>query len=439
MHADTIKASPTKRLFINILTQDVPLKPAILDLIDNSVDSYTRKKLQGKRKIELIATPEQFMIFDECGGIALDILKEQVFRFGSKVDHNLENPTLGMYGIGLKRSIFKIGKQIILETHDGVDYSIMNLNVTEWEKDDESWDIPFETEKKSLIVGQNPYTRIVINNLTDESSSKFNSDVFINELIEIIKRSYCLIMKDDIDIILNGEKIEPFELYVPEADQYKPSVTIDTYDGIEIRIICFIDPSNGTRLKNAINQRGWNFFCNNRLILANDTTELTGWKGTKDDMSALPKYHSLFNEFRGMVFLKANNPFKLPLNTSKTSLNTENENYHYVLKLMVKAARPIIEYIYEKLKKESDELEVLEQGIENQIDDDFKPQQIAIFNFDKNETFSAPKITAKVNTTVKISYSREKVDVEAIKEKLNLNTYKEVGEKTFDYYFSMEM
>jgi hypothetical protein len=331
MHSDKIKASPTKRLFINILTQDVPLRPAILDLIDNSVDSYTRKKFEERRKIELTIRPDQFIIFDDCGGIALEILKDQVFRFGSKVD-KLENPTLGMYGIGLKRSIFKLGKQIILETHDGIDYSYMDLNVTEWEKDDESWEIPFETENKLLSGDQKPYTRIVINNLTDESSSKFNSDVFINELVEVIKRTYCLIMKDNIDISLNGNKIEPFELYVPEAEHYKPSVIIDTYDGVEIKIICFIDPSKGTRLKNAINQRGWNFFCNNRLILANDTSELTGWKGTKDDMSTLPKYHSLFNEFRGMVFLKSNNPFKLPLNTSKTSLNTENENYHHVFK-----------------------------------------------------------------------------------------------------------
>jgi hypothetical protein len=106
---------------------------------------------------------------------------------------------------------------------------------------------------------------------------------------------------------------------------------------------------------------------------------------------------------------------------------------------MIKAARPIIDYVYEKLKKESEELEVIENDLAANTDTDFKPQQITIFNFNKNETFVAPKVTPKVITTVKISYSKEKVDVEAVKERLNVGTYKEVGEKTFDYYLSMEM
>lgn len=437
MHQDTIIASPTKRLFINILTQDVPLKPAILDLIDNSVDSYTRKKLKDRRRIELIVSPDQFMIFDDCGGIALDILKEQVFRFGSKVD-KLEIPTLGMYGIGLKRSIFKIGKKIILETHDGTDYSLMDLNVTEWEKDDTSWEIPFETEKTKLN-NQNPFTKITISSLTTDTSNKFSSDVFINELVEVIKRSYCLIMKEQIDIILNGKKLEPFELYVPEDDHYKPEVTVDIYDEIDIKIICFLDPSKGTRLKNAINERGWNLFCNDRLILANDISEVTGWKGSKEDSSALPKYHSLFNEFRGMVFLTANNPFKLPLNTSKTSLNTENENYHHILKLMIKSARPIIDYIYEKNKKESEELEGIEQEIEGKEIKDLKLKHFNVFEYKERVRFIAPKIQEITTSTAKISYSKDKDLVEAVKEKLNVGSNKEVGEKTFDYYCSMEM
>ncbi|MDF2432499.1 MAG: hypothetical protein JWP44_2130 [Mucilaginibacter sp.] len=437
MHFDKIKANPTKRLFINILTQDVLLKPAILDLIDNSIDSYTRKKFQDRRKIEIIANVNEFSIFDDCGGIALDILKEQVFRFGSKVD-KLDNPTLGMYGIGLKRSIFKLGKKIKLETHDGVDYSLMDLNVTEWEKDDNSWEIPFETEKIDL-VDQKAYTKISVSELTSETSNKLNSDVFINDLIETIKRSYCLIMKDNIDIYINNNKLVPLELYVSQDDNYKPSVILDNYDGISIRVICFIEPSKGTRLKNAINERGWNLFCNNRLILANDISELTGWKGSKDDMTSLPKYHSLFNEFRGMVFLIANNPFKLPLNTSKTGLNTENENYHYILNLMVKAARPIIDYIYEKNSKESEEIQVIEQQIADKDDVTFIAKPIDIINFNSNVVFKAPDVKAKAIPKATITYSKDKKLVETLMDKLNAGSYKEVGEKTFDYYMLNEM
>ena len=36
-----IEASPTKELFIYMLTRDIPLIRAILDLVDNSVDGAT--------------------------------------------------------------------------------------------------------------------------------------------------------------------------------------------------------------------------------------------------------------------------------------------------------------------------------------------------------------------------------------------------------------
>jgi hypothetical protein len=39
-----IEASPTKELFIYMLTRDIPLIRAILDLVDNSVDGATSLK-----------------------------------------------------------------------------------------------------------------------------------------------------------------------------------------------------------------------------------------------------------------------------------------------------------------------------------------------------------------------------------------------------------
>ncbi|HTE02392.1 MAG TPA: ATP-binding protein [Mucilaginibacter sp.] len=440
MHEESITVSPTKRLFISILTQDITLEAGILDLIDNSVDSYTRKRYAERRKIDLIINHKEFSIFDTCGGIQLDILKEQVFRFGSKVD-SLDNPTLGMYGIGLKRSIFKMGDNVKLETHDGEDYSLMNLDVPQWQQNDNVWDIPFETEKSNLQPNQKPFTKITISRLHKEIAAQLGSAVFINDLIEKIKKTYCLIIKDHIDVSLNGSLIEPYDLYVPEDENYKPSVIIDHYNGIDIRIICFIDPSQGTRLKHAINAKGWNVFCNKRLILSNDVTELTGWKGgSAEDKSTLPKSHQLFNEFRGMVFLEANNPFNLPLNTSKTQLNTENPSYHYILRLMIKAARPIIDYIYLKKNKQKQEIEAIEEEVNTPTDNDnYNPQNQAYTTFNTNTVFAAPKPNIIISTTVRIGYSVEKEIFEKVRRNLAVKTNKEVGLKTFEYYISMEL
>jgi hypothetical protein len=46
---ETIYGGPTKRFFVSMLTRDIELTDAILDLIDNSVDGATRQ-LKGKVK-----------------------------------------------------------------------------------------------------------------------------------------------------------------------------------------------------------------------------------------------------------------------------------------------------------------------------------------------------------------------------------------------------
>ncbi|MDP3113595.1 MAG: ATP-binding protein [Candidatus Cloacimonadaceae bacterium] len=121
-----IEAYPRKKLFIDILTKDVDAEACILDLIDNSVDSYIMKDIQGRRSIYLSLSKEKFEIRDTCGGIELNYLKKHVFMFGAE-SLKREKPTLGFYGIGLKRSIFKLGNRINMTTDDGINRSVIDL------------------------------------------------------------------------------------------------------------------------------------------------------------------------------------------------------------------------------------------------------------------------------------------------------------------------
>jgi hypothetical protein len=50
-----IDASPTKELFLDTLTKDVNITDAILDLVDNAIDGYTRHEFQDRRSITLKA------------------------------------------------------------------------------------------------------------------------------------------------------------------------------------------------------------------------------------------------------------------------------------------------------------------------------------------------------------------------------------------------
>lgn len=440
MIQDKINASPRKKLFIDILTQDIKVETCIFDLIDNSFDSYVRNKIEERREIKLTINNDNFEIYDTCGGIEKETLKKNVFRFGAE-SLDKEEPTLGMYGIGLKRSIFKMGDKITMETDDGKDYSLMDMTVTEWQQQGEhDWDIPFETDKSNLANGALPYTRIKVSELHKEIVNKFTLDTFKNDILESLKRSYCLIIKNHIDFTYNKNNVVPYPLIVPYDDNYTPSVHIETYNELDINIICFIDPRKGERLKDAVNKRGWNLFCNNRLILANDIYDTTGWiGGEKHDKSILPKYHSIYNEFRGIVFLKSNNPFNLPLNTAKDNLNTEDKNYNYVLKKMIKTARPVVNYLTKKYAKEQKQEEAIEETIEETIDENYNPEEINATEIEKTSEFKAPTRTViKEKEMTTITYLKEKKLVDIVRSHLGVKSNKEAGKRTFDFYVKME-
>ena len=115
---DTVDASPTKAFFVNMITRDITLEDTILDLIDNSVDAAWHS--EGGRGMELadsvdlsayqisiFASPERFSIRDNCGGMTLDDAVEHAFSFGRRASQELEEYSIGVYGIGMKRAVFQ--------------------------------------------------------------------------------------------------------------------------------------------------------------------------------------------------------------------------------------------------------------------------------------------------------------------------------------------
>src|ERR1700686_3927704 len=91
----TLSLTPTKRLFVEMLTRDIELEDAILDLLDNSVDGAMRSHgydPQADRPYEgfsasLHFSTERFVIADNCGGIPKE-LRDSAFRLG-RLDDNI--------------------------------------------------------------------------------------------------------------------------------------------------------------------------------------------------------------------------------------------------------------------------------------------------------------------------------------------------------------
>ena len=86
-----VNASPVKSFFVSMLTRDISMEEAILDLLDNCVDGILRSRVsKGEKpyegfKAEIKFDADSFSISDNCGGIPWS-LREYAFRLGRSPD-----------------------------------------------------------------------------------------------------------------------------------------------------------------------------------------------------------------------------------------------------------------------------------------------------------------------------------------------------------------
>ena len=139
-------ANPDKRFFIDLIIRDISLEDAMLDLIDNAIDALVRTKqidlykgfvnrkdgAQDKplAEIKISFSTKQFRINDNCGGIPFESAEKDVFRFGHPDPHR--GVSLSVFGIGMKRAIFKIGREIEIVSHASDSGFLMRLDVDKW-------------------------------------------------------------------------------------------------------------------------------------------------------------------------------------------------------------------------------------------------------------------------------------------------------------------
>lgn len=84
---EQVQASPTKQFFVSMLTRDVSLADAILDLLNNCLNDALRLAhgddvdyARHSMKIELVA--DHFSMEDNCGGIPLKVARNYAFKTG---------------------------------------------------------------------------------------------------------------------------------------------------------------------------------------------------------------------------------------------------------------------------------------------------------------------------------------------------------------------
>tara|TARA_R110002095_G_scaffold4257_1_gene11508 strand:+ start:758 stop:2197 length:1440 start_codon:yes stop_codon:yes gene_type:complete len=353
-----VKAGPTKAFFVRMLTRDIDLADAILDLLDNCVDGIVRSMNDSDSRAgrsgngkpydgfwaKIIAKPDCFEIWDNCGGIPQDIAEEYAFMLGRpdlKRDADVE--TVGMYGIGMKRAVFKMGERCVVTSQP--ESGQYKVEITpEWLQEDSNWNLELSKTPKTQKFKENG-TKIVVTELHKGIRHQFQkSATFLEDLGKEIERHYALLLEKGFRVSLNGTKINPVELSVltpkinkrDKSPQIEPYIFVGEFDDVQVELtVGFYRPLikeqelEESLLKSTRDHAGWTIICNERVVLYNDKTPKTGW-GTR----GVPSFHNQFISIAGVVSFRSKNSMKLPLNTTKRGIDTSSDVYHIVLEFM---------------------------------------------------------------------------------------------------------
>lgn len=430
-HPLTAKAEPSKAFFTETLTRDIALSDCILDLVDNSIHSLIMKLnldvsehlFAGTKParidahIDIAFNSSKFTIKDDCGGISIDDAKEVVFLFGNPVKEK-KHTGLGVYGIGMKRAFFKIGRQISIVSHTTDEQFRIDVNVDEWQKTEE-WTFPFTyaDQKKSRAGG----TDIEISNLPPPVSEQFVSKTFKSILVDKISTAFALFLKAGLKINVNGADAKADLPELAESRNLRAVRHMLKKDGVDILIMAGLSPKADRK------PRGWYVFCNGRMVLDADKTEKTGW-----DTDSHPGFHVKYNHFLGYVYFRSKDVQKLPWTTTKEGVDRESPIYQTALGELRLLSRPVLDFLndlYPEVKEQSEpEHAVFEQA------KPVAPQRIA----GRGEAvFGAVVKKASDDALVSIQYKRPKRKLKQVKDALGKPSMSAsgIGGYTFDWFY----
>ena len=232
-------------------------------------------------------------------------------------------------------------------------------------------------------------------------------------------------MENGLIITINGQTIYFSSDQIIQTKDIIPYGKEVVIDDVIIRIIAGIVP------KGEPEKAGWYIYCNGRLVVFADKTNLTGWgeDGTR-------MYHPSLAFFRGFAYFESNNSDALPWNTTKTGVDTSSKYFIYAKRLMQEATQQII--------KECNQLidGSLPDVVENTV---FRSKKtllttasiISTANSNANFSLNVPEIKC-AEPTATISFSKPKKMIDHMKSVMGVSTNKDVGITSFDYYYKRE-
>ncbi|MCE0497845.1 MAG: ATP-binding protein [Methylacidiphilales bacterium] len=462
-HKDEIKNVPNlpaKDFFVSMLTRDIDLHDAILDLLDNCVDGAIRTRSREKTEddslegfwAEIKFDEKRFVIEDNCGGIPWKIAKEYAFCMGKPEGAETKDGTIGVVGIGMKRAIFKMGRECHVHSSHKDDAFLVTIPKS-WFADDKKWGV-FDAEHEQPAKKIRHGTIIEISELEKEAKIAFGKgSSFRASFPLIVAESYSYLIEKGFRVRINGDEVKRRAIKIcfesPENPKKKgrlirPYVYESKFNDVEVFVVIGYrsrlptqeEQDDDTKANYAANEAGWTVVCNDRVVLSNDRTIKTGW-----GFGGVPNFHNQFSSIAGIVEFKSRYTANLPVTTTKRGIDTSKDIYTLVRQRMQEGLKCFTKNtnrwkgFESELKSRFDKLKFLDL---KELKKTAQKLNLATIRGEGGQRQFKPELPEKkkIETTRRISFTKELADIEKVSQHLfnEIRTPEKVGETCFDRF-----
>ena len=439
-----IDASPTKEFFIDILGRDINLIDAVKDLIDNSVDGARRLRPDGSLtglSVQISLASDHFLIVDNCGGIPVSIAREYAFRFGRPSGVQSPVGTIGKFGVGMKRALFKIGNLINIKSTALDSRFSLAWNVDEWkrivdEHGKDLWELKFDDVREGESnLAENCGTSLQVTSLHPNIAAEFGTQQFINRLMDEIESAHEQSMEAGLEIEVNDVEIRHKLAALFASDRLVPAKIIQVFPATpggrgspdDVKLTLYVGIA-----ESSFPDAGWYVVCNGRQVLRADKSKITGWESVVDGVRN-PRAHNQFSRFRGYAFFESADASRLPWNTAKSGLEVESPVYQWAKTFMTAAMRQVIDFL-NKLDAELDS----ESNFLQSLVDAAKPVKLSLIRSSERFAYPEQADAAERQKLGRVSFQSDTSDIDFLKKFFKVSSASLAGRHSFDYVIERE-
>jgi hypothetical protein len=444
---ERVDAHPEKRFFVDMLTRDIELAPAIIDLVDNSIDGAKRLRPRDADDryeglwVKLSLGAETFAILDSCGGFDRRHAVTYAFKFGRNPDQPATVGEVGQFGVGMKRAIFKIGRSFEVACKTDGDHWQVEVDVDDWLDDPADWTFPLVVPSDG--EPQVPGTLVRCSRLLPSASSRLSQPAFISRVLSEISMRHAIALQQGLAIEVNDRALVPRPPTLLTSDALEPisySEILRDSTGAEIEMQLYAGLAAGEEddeeidtddpsLFTGTDAAGWYVFCNGRALLFANRGRLTGWG------EETPRFHPQYRRFRGFVYLTGDSS-AMPWNTAKTDVDEDSEIWAHTRHHIVDALRKSVT-VMNRAKREVQQRPPEDRPLMNAM---ARSRPAALEHLSERRAYKLPDPAPRVASDARrIAYSISSDAFERASAALETDRPSEIGQRTFRYWMRREV